>query len=249
MVNSDCKVYHLFNLRKTIRISTLNDNVDGEMEEFSLTQNGGYVIYLQCEIQTHLTSWYQSVMKHWQAYSTADKTYSLLEQYLTRENVPIAIDKCLKFLDTFHKKGSVTLFSKDMPTSSRHNLDPIVIKKLPQRSGGGSRSQSLKNRQTKPEVEDVSEMLLLNEMCTNAWNVHLLPQKYSANTISLILLQYLRSMSECLFTEQLLTYWMQVADNVDIEHSERSELLKKLLQLLPQVNYATLRRIIIFLSK
>ena len=63
----NCKNYHIFNLRKTVRISRLDGhsathpipvvaNLDCK-NGFSLTQNGGRVVYLVCDFETHINRW------------------------------------------------------------------------------------------------------------------------------------------------------------------------------------------------
>lgn len=253
MIN--CKMYHMFNLRKTIRIGAIDEKSNttsgGSVANgFSLTQNGGYVIYIRCEFEHHINRWYQSVMRFWKTPNTPE-TLTIEEQYLTKDNVPVAIDKCLKFLDTFTQTGAVNLFTND-GSNSRHNSANSISHYVLPAAKGSTRSQSLKSRHSKsiqPKEEEDSGAKLLNELCYNAWNVHLLPQKHTANQISLLMLQYLRLMNECIFTEWLLPYWLQVIEDSDVDAEQRGHLLKKLLQLLPAVNYATLRRVVIFLSK
>ena len=62
----NCKNYHIYNLRKTVRISRLdeptgvytvpNTNLDCK-NGFSLTQNGGRVVYLLSDFEGHINRW------------------------------------------------------------------------------------------------------------------------------------------------------------------------------------------------
>lgn len=73
----ECKNYHSFNLRKTVRVSRIDENcmhedVDNRSSNdsikdhcyidckygFSLTQNGGEVVYLICAFESHTYHWY-----------------------------------------------------------------------------------------------------------------------------------------------------------------------------------------------
>src|SRR5699024_8522460 len=117
-------------------------------------------------------------MKFWPTPEEPDKLV-FEEQYLTsKDNIPVAIDKCLNFLDTFTVNQNKALFTN---IEQQH---PLVL---------------------------ASSTALLAAFRQNAWNVHLLPQQHNPAQISLLLLLYLRSMSQCVFTEAALSQWMKVA--------------------------------------
>ncbi|XP_054152520.1 uncharacterized protein LOC128951295 [Oppia nitens] len=55
------------------------------------------VIYLQCEYKAHTELWYQSLLKIWKK----PETGCLEDQYLTNDNLPVAIEKCINFVSTY----------------------------------------------------------------------------------------------------------------------------------------------------
>ncbi|OTF78162.1 hypothetical protein BLA29_001984 [Euroglyphus maynei] len=114
---------------------------------------------------------------------------------------------------------------------------------------------------TTPILADMdlwTQQNILKQLRFDSWNVHLLPQKYNACQISQLMLLYLRSMNECLFTETLLPYWIKLSKTLDrkddSDHSDsdsinsKTEQIKRLLKFMPPVNYALLRRFIIYLA-
>lgn len=227
----DCKNYHVFNLRKTVRISRLDDptginvcpavNATFECKNgFSLTQNGGRVVYMVADYEAHIARWFRAIMKFWPTPEEPEKMI-FEEQYLTKGSVPVAIDKCLKYLDTFNLNEKVPLFTN---VETAH---PIVI---------------------------ANSTKLLADFRANAWAVHLLPQQHTPQQVSLLLLLILRSMNQCIFTEAMLGQWMKIAETIEKEEAGAMskatlDSLKKMLQSLSFINYATLRRIIICLAK
>ena len=159
-------------------------------------------------------------MKFWPTPEDPEKMV-FEEQYLTKHNIPVAIDKCLKFLDTFTLNQKAPLFTN---IEQQH---PLVL---------------------------ANSSKLLADFRANAWNVHLLPQQHSPQQVCLLLLLYLRSMNQCIFTETMLKQWMGIAEQLEQQDTgaldkETLENVKNLLQTLPHINYATLRRIIICLAK
>lgn len=100
---------------------------------------------------------------------------------------------------------------------------------------------------------------LLAELRGNAWAVHLLPKVHSAQQVSLLLLLFLRSLAQCVLTEEMLPTWMELgeeletaeadADSASTEFSELLEAVKEHLHALPPIHYATLRRVVLCLAK
>ena len=254
----NCKNYHIFNLRKTTRISRLNEsNINiskesgfvsfcvsgGEQCEngFSLTQNGGHVVYIIGDFASHIQRWYKSIIKYWRTPESLEKML-FEEQYLTSDNIPVAIDKCLKFLDTYNLNQNEILF----------NNNNILEQPYPhiQQNSLASSTTSIVGK-------------LLVEFHSNAWNVHLLPHQHSVNQISILLLLYFCSMNQCVFTEQLLSQWIQIGQSIDNNNNEQQrteqqeqqkeqlliEKIKNLLHIMPEIYYTTLRRVILCLAK
>lgn len=218
----DCKSYQIFNLRKTVRLASF------DLNGFSLTQNGGRVVYLASEFETHINLWKEAVERFWRTPEVLEKSI-LAEQYLTKENVPVAIDKCLKFLDTFNRTGG-KLFTEDGEKE---------LKDFLQACNSNNNSSLL-------PFEQLGNVLA--EIRSNAWEVHLLPQRLSAQHVAFLLFHYLKSMNECILTDLTLPEWLQVAEEEFDLETKRTK-LKRLLQMLPIVNFASLRRIIIYLAK
>lgn len=219
----DCKSYQIFNLRKTIRLVSFDPN------GFSLTQNGGRVVYLASEFESHITHWREAVERFWRTPEVLEKSI-LAEQYLTKENVPVALDKCLKFLDTFNRIGG-ELFTEKGEKDMREFLQKI----------------SANSESGQMPVEQLGG--LLAELRTNAWEVHLLPQRVSPQHVAFLMCHYLKTMNECILTDLSLAEWLQLTkvDASDLETKKTK--LKRLVQMLPVVNYASLRRMIIYLAK
>nr|XP_027199352.1 uncharacterized protein LOC113793503 [Dermatophagoides pteronyssinus] len=280
----DCGKYHIFNLRKTVRLnkmdekSSTNDENYGHINRknsdsfrecctidckfgFSLTQNGGHVVYLISSFESHINLWFRSIWRFWLVPQHPPEKLILEEQYLNKENVPIAFDKCLKFLDTFNQTG-LNLFGPMQ--DSIH--EPTVI--MTQNSSLDEKPNQSNSRKRLPGHSATTPMLtdmdlwtqqnILHQLRFDSWNVHLLPQKYNACQISQLMMLYLRSMSECLFTETLIPYWIKLSKTLnrkdESDHSDsdsinsKTEQIKRLLKFLPPVNYALLRRFIIYLA-
>ncbi len=168
------------------------------------------------------------------------------EQYLTRENIPVAVDKCLKFIDTYSTVAAKsTLFKAPPLFANIEQVHPLVL---------------------------ANSTRLLGELRANAWAVHLLPAVHSAQQVSLLLLLYLRSLAQCILTEVMLPAWMKLAEKLEKvekdededeggdeepevsgvegdEHVDVLEAVKSRLQALPPIHYATLRRVILCLAK
>lgn len=226
----DCKSYQIFNLRKTVRLASFDSN------GFSLTQNGGRVVYLASEFEPHIVLWREAVERFWRTPEVLEKSI-LAEQYLTKENVPVAIDKCLKFLDTFNRIGG-KLFTEAGEKELKDFLQAC--------SNNSTATTTNNNSGSLLPFEQLGNVLA--ELRANAWEVHLLPQRLSAQHVAFLLFQYLKSMNECILTDLTLSEWIQVTEE-DIELEARRAKLKRLLQMLPVVNYSSLRRIIIYLAK
>lgn len=216
----------------------------------------------------------------------------LEEQYLNKDNVPIAVDKCLKFLDTFNQTG-LNLFgpmqdsapetpvstnnshcvvhpkSRLLPGTVESNFSrkPSLSSSSSTNVSSGSTSLPL-TAMSEPgigtDIDLLAQQNLLAQLRFDSWSVHFLPQKYNACQISKLLLHYLKSMDECIFTETLLPYWIKLQsasnsaektnrDSTDNDpdslFNSKNKQMKCLLKLMPPVNYATLRRFIIYLSK
>lgn len=222
--------------------------------------------------------------KFWQTPREMPENLILEEQYLNKDNVPIAVDKCIKFLDTFNQTG-LNLFGPmqdSVPETPTSTKQPFESNFLGQQSSSSSSSLSSTTNSssaatsttlaksktaTGTDIDLLEQQNLLAKLCFDSWSVHFLPQKYNACQISKLLLHYLKSMDECIFTETLLPYWIKLHsitnsaekaakinrdsnnDDPDSLFNSKNKQMKCLLKLMPPVNYATLRRFIIYLSK
>lgn len=189
--------------------------------------------------------WYRSLLKLWPTPDEPPSRCTLEEQYLTRENIPVAVDKCLKYLDTYS-----TVAERHHHFFNAHPLFANIEQQHPLVIANSTR--------------------LLAELRCNAWAVHLLPKVHSAQQVSLLLLLFLRSLAQCTLTEQMLPTWMKLGEQLEAAEgaegaegaeeaegadsgitafSELLEAVKEKLHALPPIYYATLRRVILCLAK
>lgn len=54
-------------------------------------------IYIQGQFRTQTETWYRMIMREWQIPSRSE----LKDQYLTADNIPVAVEKCINFVSTY----------------------------------------------------------------------------------------------------------------------------------------------------
>ena len=169
-------------------------------------QNDG-ALYIQADFTTHTDIWLKMIAKEW----TVPANGQLKDQYLTTENVPLAIERCLNFLATYGGVATKGIYRLSGQMSIVRNI-----------------FESLKSG-------------------NKIWSLHMRPEDgITVHDVVSALKMYLRSFTECILTEDILTLMMS---NNDIEdREERLKNIKKILLDLPPVNYFSLKRIIGHLS-
>ena len=140
-----------------------------------------------------------------EGWRTTDKN-SLLNQQLTIDDIPVIVDKCLKFITT---QGSLT--------QGIYRIAGI-------------------NRQI---------MALLQEFRRNSWAVNLNPSQYTEHDVANVLKRFFRKLDNPLLTKDLRSLWIGNASIEDADYKLGE--YRKLLLRLPEINYKTLRRLIVHL--
>ncbi|XP_022705135.1 uncharacterized protein LOC111269655 isoform X2 [Varroa jacobsoni] len=80
---------------------------------------------------------------------------------------------------------------------------------------------------------------LVEALKRNAWDVHLVPEDYSAHDVANVLRRFLRSFDDCLLTQRLYDSWIKCSKIESLD--ERLPRLKDIISELPTVECATLR--------
>ncbi|OQR75879.1 arf-GAP with Rho-GAP domain, partial [Tropilaelaps mercedesae] len=80
---------------------------------------------------------------------------------------------------------------------------------------------------------------LVEALKRNAWEVHLVPEDYSAHDVANALRRFLRSFDDCLLTQRLYESWAKCSKIKNLD--ERLPRLKDIISELPTVEHATLR--------
>ena len=91
-------------LRKVVSVSLASpqkvssmDNVLEAGQPICIQTKDNMALYLQSNYRVHTDSWFRLLFRQW----TLPHNASLSDQYLTAENVPVAVDKCLNFICTY----------------------------------------------------------------------------------------------------------------------------------------------------
>ena len=147
-----------------------------------------------------------NIIEMWVQGAASAYKNELDEQQLTMEDIPVIVDKCLKFITT---QGCL--------------------------SEGIYRIAGVNNR----------IITLLEEFRRNAWAVYLNPAQYSEHDVANTLKRFFRTLDNPLLTKDLRQLWLESSNIDDLHH--KLQLYKKLLSELPQINYLTLRRLVVHL--
>ena len=86
---------------------------------------------------------------------------------------------------------------------------------------------------------------LIEEFRRNAWAVRLNPCEYSEHDVANVLKRFFRTLDSPLLTKNLRHSWIEAAGIEDNDHKQ--EVYRELLSKLPEINYKTLRRLIVHL--
>ena len=147
-----------------------------------------------------------NIIEMWVNGAASANKKELDEQQLTMEDIPVIVDKCLKFITT---QGCL--------------------------SEGIYRIAGVNNR----------IITLLEEFRRNAWAVYLNPAQYSEHDVANTLKRFFRTLDNPLLTKDLRQLWLESSNIDDLHH--KLQLYKQLLSELPQINYLTLRRLVVHL--
>lgn len=147
-----------------------------------------------------------NIIEMWVKGAASANKNELVEQQLTMEDIPVIVDKCLKFITT---QGCL--------------------------SEGIYRIAGVNNR----------IITLLEEFRRNAWAVYLNPSQYSEHDVANTLKRFFRTLDNPLLTKDLRQLWLESSNIDDLHH--KLHLYKQLLSELPQINYLTLRRLVVHL--
>ena len=131
---------------------------------------------------------------------------TLLDQQLTKEDIPVILDKCLKFIT-----------SQGCLTTGIYRIAGV-------------------NRRIEQLLEDFRR---------NAWDVDLNSSQYTEHDVANVIKRFFRTLNDPLLTQDLRSLW--VAATVVEDEQHKLNMYRNLLADLPELNYKTLRRLIVHL--